>query len=122
LSSLPTPHPIQPPNSLGPPVSWELGVSYLTHPDPSVLCCICVGGLLSAGVCCLAGGPMSERSQRSRLVETAGPPTGLPPSSASSSFFLIQPQGSEASVHWLGVNICIWLFLLLVGSFRGQSW
>uniref|UniRef100_A0A0V1KHF4 Uncharacterized protein n=1 Tax=Trichinella nativa TaxID=6335 RepID=A0A0V1KHF4_9BILA len=26
---------------------------------------------------------------------------------ASSSFSLIQPQGSPASVHWLGVNICI---------------
>jgi hypothetical protein len=31
-------------------------------------------------------------------------------SSASSSFSLIQPQGSAASVHWLCVNICIWLF------------
>jgi hypothetical protein len=41
------------------------------------------------------------------------------------SFFkppLIQQQGSSASVHWLGANICIWLFQLLVGSFWGQSW
>jgi hypothetical protein len=29
---------------------------------------------------------------------------------------------SAASVHRLGVNICIWLFQLLVGSFEGQSW
>jgi hypothetical protein len=35
---------------------------------------------------------------------------------------LIQQQGSAASVHWLGANICIWLFQLLFGPFRGQSW
>jgi hypothetical protein len=48
---------------------------------------------------------VSERSWGSRLVETAGPPTGLPSSSASFSLSLIQPQGSTASVLWLGVNI-----------------
>ena len=41
---------------------------------------------MSAGVCCLVGGPVSERSQGSRLVETAGIPMGLPSSSAFSSF------------------------------------
>jgi hypothetical protein len=44
-----------------------------------------------------------------RLIETAGPPTGSPSSSSSSSFSLIQPQGSADSVHWLPTNICIWL-------------
>jgi hypothetical protein len=34
---------------------------------------------------------------------------------------LIQPQGSAASVHWLGANICIWFFHLLVGSSWVQS-
>jgi hypothetical protein len=48
---------------------------------------------------------VSERSQESRLIETAGPPIGSPFSSASSSFSLIQPQGSPASVHWLGKNM-----------------
>jgi hypothetical protein len=57
-------------------------------PNPAVLCCICVGGLISAGVCCLVGGPVSERSQGPRLVEAVGPPTGLPSSSASSSLSL----------------------------------
>ena len=41
------------------------------------------------------------------------------------SFFqpsLIQQQGSAASVHWLGANICIWLFQLFFGYFEGQSW
>ena len=42
----------------------------------NVLCCICIGGLISAGACCLVGGPVSERSRESRLIETAGPPTG----------------------------------------------
>jgi hypothetical protein len=41
--------------------------------DPEVLYCMCVGGLLSAGVCCLFGGPVFERSQGSGLIETAGP-------------------------------------------------
>jgi hypothetical protein len=44
---------------------------------------------------------------------------GAASSAASSSFSLIQPQGSRASVHWLGVNICIWFFQLLFGPFRG---
>jgi hypothetical protein len=47
---------------------------------------MCVLGLISAGICCLVGGPVSERSQGSRLTETAGSPTGLASSSASSSF------------------------------------
>jgi hypothetical protein len=40
------------------------------------------------------------------------------------SFFqpsLIQQQGSAASVHWLGVNICMWLLERLVVSSRVQS-
>jgi hypothetical protein len=35
---------------------------------------MCVGGLISAGLCCLFGGPIFERSQGSRLIETAGLP------------------------------------------------
>jgi len=48
-----------------------------------------------------------ERDQGSSLAESAGLPIGLPCSSVSSSFSLIQPKGSPASVHWLGVNVCI---------------
>jgi hypothetical protein len=84
---------------------------------PAVLCCICIGVLISADVFCLFGGPVFERSQGSRLIEITGPLTGYSSSSVSSSFQLIQPQDSAASVHWLGANICIWLFQLLVGSF-----
>ena len=40
-----------------------------------------------------------QRAQKSRLFETVGLLIGLPPSSASFSFSLIQPQGSSASVH-----------------------
>jgi hypothetical protein len=65
-------------------------------------------GFITSVLCCLVGGPWFERSQESKLSETAGPPTGLPPSSASSSFPLIQLHGSAASVHWLGTNIYIW--------------
>jgi hypothetical protein len=45
---------------------------------------------------------------------------GSPSSSASSRFSLVQPQGSLASFHWLGVSICTWLFQMLIGPIRGQ--
>jgi hypothetical protein len=50
---------------------------------------------------------VSESSQVSKLVKTAGLPMRLPSSSAFSSLSLIQPQRSTVSVHWLGVSICI---------------
>jgi hypothetical protein len=37
-----------------------------------VLCCICVGDIITASICCLVGGSVSEHSQESRSVETAG--------------------------------------------------
>jgi len=89
--------------------------------DLEVLYYKCVGGLISAGVCCLFGGPVFKNSLGFRLTEAAGPPTG---STLLLSFFyhsLIQQQRSTASVHWLGANICIRLFQLIVGSFGGQS-
>jgi hypothetical protein len=58
---------------------------------------------------------VAERSRWSRLVETACLPMGSPSSSGSSSISLIQSQVSPASVHWLGVRICICLSQLLVG-------
>jgi hypothetical protein len=51
-----------------------------------------VVGFISAGVCCLVGGPVYERSYGggSRLIETAGPPTGLPsPQHDKHSFFVV---------------------------------
>ena len=94
-------HPTRWLNSLGPPSS-------LTEPRPdrlAVLWCICVGVLILGGVCYLVGGLVSERSWGSRLIETAGSPTGLPSSSASSSSSLIQPQGSAAlSISWVQIS------------------
>jgi hypothetical protein len=46
---------------------------------------VCVGGLILAGVCCLFGDPVFERSQGSRLIATSDPPTGSPFSLASFS-------------------------------------
>jgi hypothetical protein len=82
-----------------PAVSWGLGESSLTESRPAVICYKCVGDLISVCVSYLVGGPVSERSWGSRLIETV---TGLPSSLASSRFSLIQPQGSAASLHWLG--------------------
>jgi hypothetical protein len=85
----PKPYPTRPPHSLGP---------------GSPLLYI---GLISAGVCCLAGNLVSEISRESRLVETTGLPMRLPYSSASSYFSLIQPQGSPAFIHCFSINIYI---------------
>ena len=63
---------------------------------------------------------MSERSQGSRLVKTAGPPTGLLSFSASSSFYLIQQQWSPASVHWLSINTASDSFSCLMGLSEGS--
>jgi hypothetical protein len=41
-----------------------------------------------------------QRENSGVQIETAGPPTGSPSSSASSIFSLIQQQGSAASFHW----------------------
>jgi hypothetical protein len=106
------PHPASPLHSLGPQVS--------RGPDQAVLCYICVMGIRPTHICSLVGGSVSERSQRSGLVETAGLHIGLPSSSASSSLSLIQPQVSPTSGQWLGVNICFYLSHLLVGPLRGQ--
>ena len=80
--------------------------------DLAILCCKYVEDLISAGVSCLVGGSVSERSHGSKLVDTAGVLIGLPCSSSSSRFSLVQPQTSSASVHWLGINISIWLSCL----------
>jgi hypothetical protein len=40
--------------------------------DPTVLYSMCVGGLISGGVCCLFGDPVFERSRGSRLIKTVG--------------------------------------------------
>ena len=47
---------------------------------------------------------MFERSWGSRIIEIVGLATGLSSSSSSSSLSLVQPQGSAASVHWLGAS------------------
>jgi hypothetical protein len=96
-------HPTRPPNSLRPQVSLQLGASSLTEsrPNRSLLYMCWEANIIW---CMLSGWWLSVwEIPGVRLIETAGPPRGSP-SSASSSFLLIQPQGSPASVHWLGVN------------------
>jgi hypothetical protein len=98
MSPLTTPQPTRPLNSLGPPVSRRLSTSSLIELRLRSCLCIRVGSLISTGIWCLVGGPVFERWLGSRLIETAGPPTGSP-SSASSSFSLIQTQKSAACVY-----------------------
>jgi hypothetical protein len=91
--------------------------------DPALLLYVCWGGggLISAGVCCLFGGLVFERSQGSRLIGTGCSPTGSPFSSASFNLYLIYPQGFPMSVHCLGLRICLCLSQLLVGTLEGQE-
>ena len=86
LRGCPHSYPTSSPYSLSPQVSPGLGASSLSEARPSSPRSVCVGGFISAGVCCLVGGPVFGRSWGSRLIETAGPPTKLPSFSASSAF------------------------------------
>ena len=118
---VPIPHPAWPLNSLGPPVSWGLCVSSLNEHRPrSPLLYVYSGPDISW--CMLSFWWSSVwgifevqinwdcwSSYRITLVLSFFQPS------------LIQQQGSASSVHWLGANICIWLFQLLVGSFKVLS-
>ena len=134
----PSPHPTPSPHGCPHPISHLTcklpGTSSLlrvrciisewtqTWKSPTV-CVFGEGCLISAGICCLFGGPVFERSQEFRLINTAGPVFYR--IALLLSFFqpsLIQKQKSAASVHWLGTNISTWFFQLFVESFRGQSW
>jgi hypothetical protein len=90
----------------------------MTEPRPSSpLLYVCWRPHIS---CCMQlswWSSVCEISRGSRLIETVGPPTRSPSSSASSRFSLIQPQGSAASIYYLSVNIFIWIFQLLYGAF-----
>ena len=115
-----TPNPTWLLNSLGHPVSWGLGASSLNEHRPgSPLLYVCWGPQISW--CMLS-------VWWSSVWEISGVQINWDCWSSYSitlllSFFqpsLIQQQRSAASVHWLGANICIWLFQLLVGSFGEQ--
>jgi len=81
---------------------------------------MCVGGLISAGVCCLVGEPVSERSQGSRLIDTADSPTGLPSSSTSSGFSLIQQRGQQLLfIGWVHISASD-SFSCLLGLLEGS--
>ena len=56
---------------------------------------IYIGGLISTGLCCLFGGPVSERSQGSRLVETTGLLMGSPSSQLLPAFPSLNHRGHQ---------------------------
>jgi hypothetical protein len=87
--------------------------------DLEVLYCMCVGGLISTGICCLVGGQMLRDSG----VQINWDRCSTYRISRLLSFFqpsLIQEQGSAASVYWLGASICIWLLQRLLGLLQGS--
>jgi hypothetical protein len=102
-------------------VSWGFGASCLTKPRPGSLSAVYVLGAsyqLVYAVCLVVHCLRFLGVQVNWDCWCSYSPH-LPLSFFQ--LFLIQPQGSAAFVHWLGANICIWFFQLLVGSFRGQS-
>jgi hypothetical protein len=67
--------------------------------DQAVLYCLC------AGVCYLVGGSVFERSQGSRLIETAGSPTGSSFSSASFNSPQFNNRGQLLlSIGWVQIS------------------
>jgi hypothetical protein len=118
------PHPpaTWPLKSLGPPVSWGLDASSLNEHRPGrPLVYICWRPHISwcmlpvwwSSVWEISGIQINWDCWYSYRVALLLSFTQPLPNSTT---------GVSASVHWLGANICIWLFQLLVGSFRGQSW
>ena len=104
----PHPQPTWPLNPQDPPVSWGLGASSLNEHRFSIPLLYLCWGLLSAGVCCLFGGLVFERSQGSRLIKWDCCTLLL-------SFFQLstnQPLGSAASVHGISFYLII-LFIYL---------
>jgi hypothetical protein len=90
--------------------------------DPAVLYCMCVGGRPYTSCCLLPIWCSSvleifgvqinwDYWSSYRFALLVG---GFQPS-------LIQPQRLASAVHWLGANIVIWLFQLLLGSTGVQS-
>jgi hypothetical protein len=80
--------------------------------DLAVLYCMCVGGLISDGVCCLFGGPVFERSRGSRL-RLLVLLQGRPPPQLLSAF----PNSTTGVSCFCPLVGC----KLLVGCFGGQS-
>jgi hypothetical protein len=83
--------------------------------DLVFLYCRCFRDLISTGVCCMFGSSVFERTWGSRLIETAGPPTESPFSSASFSLSLIQQQGQLLlSICWVQItssdSAACWVF------------
>jgi hypothetical protein len=90
---------------------------------PSSTVCV-LGGLISADVCCLFVGPLFERSQGSRLIETAGHPIGSSFSSTSSSLPQFNNRGHLLlSIVWVRIYIsdsaACWVFrsVVMLGPF-----
>jgi hypothetical protein len=86
--------------------------------DLEVLYCMCVGGLISARVPCLFGGPVSEKSQGSRLIETAGHPTGLSFSSASFGLPYFNNREQLLLLGWVQITAS---FSCLLGLSEGSN-
>jgi hypothetical protein len=74
-----------------------------------------VGGLISDGVCFLVGVPVSERSQDSRLIETAGPPYRI---ALLLSFFQLSPNLSTGISSFCPLVGCKHLHLTLSDACR----
>ena len=103
------PHHTNPPHYLGPQVFQGLGASYFTETKSgSAVSVACVLGASYQLVYAawLVSQCLSDL-QGSSLVETVGLSMESPSYSDSSSISLLQPQGSLASVHWLGVSMFI---------------
>jgi hypothetical protein len=104
MSLPPTSNPTRPLNTMGRPASWGLDASSLTKPRPSTLLLyMCWGAHISW--CMLLGSYYNVlKTSWIQVNWDCLSSKGLPSSSASSTFCLIQAQGSAASVHWLGVK------------------
>ena len=83
--------------------AWCIFIDW-TQTQQSSAVCVLGASYQLVYVCCLVGGPVLERSQGSRLIETTGPPTGLP---SFSFFFQLFPTPTTGVSNFCPLVGCI---------------
>ena len=106
-------------NSLGSPVSCGLGLSSLSEHRPgNPLLYECWGPHISWYVLSVWWPSVWERSQGSRLIEIAGPPSGLPSSQLLSAF----PSSTTGVSNFCPLVVCKYLHLTLSAACWVFQW
>jgi hypothetical protein len=85
----------------------------VTEPDPAVLCCLCVRGLISVGVSCLASGSVFKRSRGGDQVQVSWDCCSSYRVTLLLSFFQLFPNSITGVISFCPLAGCKYLHLTL---------